>query len=118
MLGVGFADLRMRHGRHRQLSAEDIHVPVRMCLGCRVRRPARELIRFAVVGDDMVVVDGKHKLQGRGCYACPEEACVDNALKRGRIERALRKQFLVIPSTEVVMRGFSQKGRSDDYDDR
>lgn len=76
------------------------------------------MLRLGAVASEVVVSDWRYKPQGRGCYVCPEETCVKNALKKGRLERALRKQLLLIPSPEDVMRGFRQKGRSDDYDDR
>ncbi len=89
-----------------------------MCLACRRRRPVQELIRLAAVGGEVMVSDLKHKLEGRGCYVCPEEVCLGQALKKERLERALRKECRVIPPQYVVMRGYRQKRRSDDYVDR
>ncbi|MGB9616231.1 MAG: YlxR family protein [Desulfomonilaceae bacterium] len=94
------------------------HEPTRMCIACRARRPAQELIRLAVSKGEVLVSDAKYKMPGRGCYVCPEEICIDRALKKSRLERALRKECLVIPSRDAVMRGFRQKRRSDDYVDR
>jgi len=106
------------HGMTLMMKVKENHIPLRTCIGCRMKRPAREMLRFGVAVEEVVVSGVRYKTQGRGCYACPEETCVKNALKKGRIERALRKQLLLIPSPEDVMRGFRQKGRSDDYDDR
>lgn len=94
------------------------HVPIRMCIACRNKRPARELIRLTIADGTLVATDWKCKLDGRGCYVCPEDVCLERALKKERLERALRRECLVIPSRDTVMRGYRQKRRSDDYVDR
>jgi|GEM_PF-528455 len=104
--------------RTRLLTKTRNHEPIRMCIACRTRRPARELIRLEVSSGQVMVSDLKYKLAGRGCYVCPEDVCLARALKKARLERALRKGCLVIPSRDTVMRGYRQKRRSDDYVDR
>jgi predicted RNA-binding protein YlxR (DUF448 family) len=63
--------------------------PVRSCAGCRARRPKAELIRFAQ-GPAGPVLDRSGRIQARGGYVCPEQACLDRALRRGGLARALR----------------------------
>ena len=94
------------------------HIPVRTCIGCRKRRPAGELIRFTVCGDRIVVSPGRENMPGRGCYACPNRQCLDAALKKGRLARALRRSLIEPPSKEGLLRGLEQKGLLDANVDR
>lgn len=65
--------------------------PIRTCLGCRSRRPRRELVRL-VVDRGVVAVDARRDRPGRGAWVCPDEACAERALRDGgrRLRRALR----------------------------
>ena len=64
-------------------------IPIRQCLGCRERKPKRELIRVVRAPDGGVSLDFKGKLPGRGAYICPEAACLKKAAKSRALERAL-----------------------------
>jgi uncharacterized protein len=64
------------------------HAPTRTCLGCRQRRPKRELVRLVRRPDGLVAVDAAGP--GRGAYVCAEPACVERALKTGRLAHAFR----------------------------
>ena len=66
------------------------HVPTRTCLGCRQRRPKGELVRLVRGGDGIVVADVGGVRPGRGAYVCGEAACVERALKTGRLAHAFR----------------------------
>jgi predicted RNA-binding protein YlxR (DUF448 family) len=66
-------------------------VPSRTCLGCRRARPKDKLVRLVRLGSGTVVVDPSARATGRGAYVCPESACVEQALIRGRLARAFRK---------------------------
>jgi len=63
--------------------------PVRTCTGCRERGDKTELIRIVVIGG-VVHVDLRQVRPGRGAYLHPSESCLDRALKRRAIGRALR----------------------------
>ncbi len=86
------------------------HVPIRTCVGCRQKRPAGEMVRIKALGDAIVIAHGKDSLPGRGCYLCPAARCVEAALKKGRIARALRREGVDIPSKEELLRWLEQKG--------
>ncbi|HET7340179.1 MAG TPA: YlxR family protein [Methylomirabilota bacterium] len=62
--------------------------PTRTCLGCRRRRAKRELVRLVRRPDGTVAVDATGP--GRGAYVCAEPACVERALKSGRLAHAFR----------------------------
>lgn len=63
--------------------------PTRMCVGCRRRRPADELIRLtATSGRVEPVAAGA---PGRGAYLCPSVECFDEAARRNAATRAFRR---------------------------
>ncbi|GAB5602523.1 YlxR family protein [Thermus sp. FJN-A] len=47
------------------------HVPIRMCVACRKRRPKGELLRILLTSDGFQI-DPTGKLPGRGAYVCPD----------------------------------------------
>jgi len=66
-------------------------VPVRTCVGCRTARPKKELIRVVRDPNGDLSVDPTGKKSGRGAYICPDENCLDVAVKGKRLERALER---------------------------
>lgn len=71
------------------------HVPIRRCASCRRTAPKHELIRFARQKDPdtgtwRVMFDPTQKLPGRGAYLCPLRECIEQALKKRTLDRALR----------------------------
>jgi predicted RNA-binding protein YlxR (DUF448 family) len=51
-------------------------------------KPKNELVRL-VAEDGVPRVDGTGKANGRGVYLCPDETCLNNALKRNALTRGL-----------------------------
>ncbi|HIC94687.1 MAG TPA: YlxR family protein [Anaerolineae bacterium] len=66
------------------------HVPQRTCVGCRQVRPKREMIRIVRTPDSGVEIDETGKRAGRGAYLCPKWECWEVALKKERLEHALK----------------------------
>lgn len=64
------------------------HVPVRMCVVCRTRRPASELLRVVVCGG-RIVPAATVNVQGRGAYLCRNAECLCKAEKKKLFERHL-----------------------------
>ena len=62
--------------------------PIRTCVGCRQRRPQRDLVRCVLDADGMVRVD-RHG-PGRGAWLCGID-CLVAARRRGGFERAFRR---------------------------
>lgn len=80
-------------------------VPERMCVGCRAKRPKRELVRVVRTPEGEVLVDPTGKRAGRGAYVCPEEGCLQKAVKSRGLERALAvpiKEDLLADLTEQI----------------
>lgn len=65
------------------------HVPMRTCVGCRSSRPKRELIRVVREPEGKVELDLTGKRSGRGVYVCPDEVCLEKAVKGRQLDRAL-----------------------------
>ena len=66
------------------------HIPQRTCVACRSVRPKRSLVRIVCTSEGDVVVDETGKRNGRGAYLCPQGSCWEIALKKRRLEKALR----------------------------
>ena len=66
------------------------HVPQRTCVGCREIRPKREMVRIVRTPDRGVEIDETGKKSGRGAYLCRRQECWEIALKKDRLEHALK----------------------------
>ena len=66
--------------------------PQRTCVACRSTTGKRELIRVVRAGE-RVELDLTGKKAGRGAYVCREAACWEVALKKGRLDAALRTKL-------------------------
>ena len=65
-------------------------LPMRQCLGCRERKPKKELIRVVRPPDGSApFLDFRGKANGRGAYVCPDKGCLKKAAKSRALERAL-----------------------------
>lgn len=63
--------------------------PERMCTGCSVMKPKKELIRIVKGKDEDISVDLTGKKPGRGAYICRDLKCLEQAFKTKRLERNL-----------------------------
>lgn len=69
--------------------------PLRRCIVTRAVRPRRELLRLVVGPDGTVVPDIEGRLPGRGLWITPERRIVAEALRRGTIAKAAKRQVAV-----------------------
>ncbi|MFQ9514999.1 MAG: RNase P modulator RnpM [Eubacterium sp.] len=65
-------------------------VPMRTCTGCRQAKNKKELIRVVHDKENHVFVDFTGKKNGRGAYICPDEKCLEMAIKNKGLERTLK----------------------------
>ncbi len=63
--------------------------PTRTCVGCRVAGPKTSLVRL-VRADDGVALDLTGRAPGRGAYLHRDRACIEAAMAKGALARALR----------------------------
>ena len=67
-----------------------MHEPIRMCMACRTRRPAKELLRIAADKTaNAAVPDKTGKKKSRGAYICRDIKCIRLAEKKRIPERHL-----------------------------
>ena len=64
-------------------------IPQRICVGCQKARSKKDLIRIVRTPDMQVKIDATGKLSGRGAYLCRDLGCLDIALARKKLQRAL-----------------------------
>ena len=70
-------------------------IPQRQCVGCRVMKDKKALIRVVKSPEGEIGLDFVGKKPGRGAYVCRDVEC----LKKARKSRALERAFeLSIPA--------------------
>ena len=75
-------------------------IPQRQCMGCRERKPKRDMIRVVRGTDGTVSLDFGGKMNGRGAYICPDMECLKKAIRSKALDRSLE---VTIPE-EVYIR--------------
>lgn len=79
-------------------------IPMRQCMGCRERKPKKELVRVVRSPEGTVSVDLRGKAPGRGAYVCPNPECLKKAVRSRALERNLEVE---IP--EAVLRRLEEE---------
>ena len=64
-------------------------IPQRQCMGCRERKPKKEMIRVVRGTDGTVSLDFSGKMNGRGAYICPNLECLKKVRKSKALDRSL-----------------------------
>ena len=64
-------------------------IPQRQCMGCRERKPKRDMIRIVRTPEGVVSLDFGGKMNGRGAYICPMADCLKKAQRSKSLERSL-----------------------------
>jgi predicted RNA-binding protein YlxR (DUF448 family) len=64
--------------------------PQRTCIACRTTSGKREFVRVVRTPSGLVDMDLTGKKPGRGAYLHPTYECWEQALKKGRLEAALK----------------------------
>lgn len=75
------------------VTAKDKRVPQRSCVACRQVREKKQLIRLVMADSGIVEVDAFGKKPGRGAYVCLDKTCWEAALKKNRLDYALRTRL-------------------------
>ncbi len=65
-------------------------VPQRTCVACRQVLAKRQLVRIVRTPSGRVELDATGKGAGRGAYLCPRRSCWEEAVRRRRLQRALK----------------------------
>jgi len=64
-------------------------IPLRMCTGCMVMKPKKELIRVVKNKEGEISLDLIGKKPGRGAYVCKNVECLEKSFKTKRLSRNL-----------------------------
>ena len=64
--------------------------PERTCVGCRTKSEKQDLLRIARSPNGVVRIDPSGSAPGRGAYLHRAAPCIDRALARASLARALR----------------------------
>ena len=64
-------------------------IPMRTCVGCGETKEKNQLIRVIRTPDGQIVLDRTGRANGRGAYLCDREECLEKAIKRKSLGRAL-----------------------------
>ena len=91
------------------MPAQPKKIPIRQCIGCRERRPKRELVRIVRSPEGVVNLDRSGKANGRGAYLCHDTACLRRAVKSNALSRALEA-----PIPETVLERLAKELEQDD----
>ncbi|HRY13137.1 MAG TPA: YlxR family protein [Syntrophomonadaceae bacterium] len=67
-------------------------IPQRMCVGCRVMKNKKELIRVVRTPTGEIALDETGKKSGRGAYLCRDSNCLTLAVKGKRLQKALDQE--------------------------
>jgi predicted RNA-binding protein YlxR (DUF448 family) len=77
--------------------------PKRTCIGCRGVFEKNAVIRV-VAGPAGAMIDYREKLPGRAAYVCPRPECIQKALGRENLSRALHASVSVPDSAQFLER--------------
>ena len=68
-------------------------VPQRTCIACRQVREKKDLIRLVSTENGVADIDVFGNKPGRGAYLCPKRSCWELALRKNRLDYALRTRL-------------------------
>ena len=68
-------------------------IPQLQCMGCRERRPKKEMIRVVRTPEGAVNLDFGGKMNGRGAYLCPDPECLKKAIRSKALDRSLEVEI-------------------------
>ena len=64
-------------------------IPQRQCVGCRMMKNKKELIRILKT-DEGIIIDDTGKKNGRGACICPNAQCLKKAIENKGLERSFK----------------------------
>jgi hypothetical protein len=67
--------------------------PQRSCIACRQVKKKKDLIRLVSTENGIAEIDVFGKKPGRGAYLCPKRTCWESALRKNRLDYALRTKL-------------------------
>jgi hypothetical protein len=75
------------------MRAKSKSLPQRTCIACRQVKEKKDLIRLVSTENGIAEIDVFGKKPGRGAYLCPRRTCWELALRKSRLDYALRTRL-------------------------
>ncbi|HEU65657.1 MAG TPA: YlxR family protein [Chloroflexi bacterium] len=75
------------------MESKSKHLPQRTCIACRQIKDKKDLIRLVRVENGVAEIDMLERKPGRGAYLCPRKTCWELALRKNRLDYALRTKL-------------------------
>ena len=72
---------------------KNLKIPVRTCIGCKCKKPKKEMIRIVRTPDRKIIIDETGKKSGRGAYLCGDVKCLDIAFKENSLNKSLKQDI-------------------------
>lgn len=66
---------------------------LRQCVFCRTYKSKEDLIRITKSQDGSIKINNDGDIEGRSVYICKNAECVQNALKKKKIEGSLKSNL-------------------------
>ena len=60
----------------------------RTCIGCNEKKNKHELLRIVKNKNGNIDIDKNSRMNGRGAYICKNIECLENAIKKRKLERS------------------------------
>jgi len=70
-----------------------LKIPVRTCIGCKCKKPKKEMIRIIRTPDGKIEIDKTGKKSGRGAYLCGDVKCLDIAFRGNSLNKSLKQDI-------------------------
>ena len=62
----------------------------RLCISCRTTKEKGDMIKITRIKDGEIIISPNSKQTGYSAYICKNKVCIDNAVKRNKLEKALK----------------------------
>jgi len=72
---------------------KNLKIPVRTCIGCKCKKPKKEMIRIIRTPDGKIEIDKTGKKSGRGAYLCCSVECLDIAFRENSLNKSLKQDI-------------------------
>ena len=72
---------------------KNLKIPQRTCIGCKYKKPKKEMIRIVRTPDGKIIIDETGKKSGRGAYLCGDVKCLDIAFKENSLNKSLKQDI-------------------------
>ena len=70
---------------------KNLKIPVRTCIGCKCKKPKKEMIRIIRTPDGKIEIDKTGKKSGRGAYLCGDVRCLEIAFRENSLNKSLKQ---------------------------